>query len=262
MKKWTWTDEYLISSYEVDAGARAPLYSLSKFMQETAYNHANHLEFGYAQLKAKNLFWVLSRLSIRVDRYPGWGERIQVCTWPADLERLFAYRDFRVLDEEGNPIGAAGSAWLILDASKRRPQRQDLLKEKSAMFPRERALEERPGKIDKLSHPEEGPLFPVRYSDLDLYNHVNNSQYIRWILDSYPEEIRREYDVTLFEINFLSEAKMGDEISIHTEVPEGSDPGLVHAFHHGVKRKADNRDICLARAIWEKKPVESSALKT
>jgi acyl-ACP thioesterase len=253
MKEWTWTDEYLISSYEVDAGSRLPLYSMTKYLQETAYNHADHLEFGYAQLKEKNLFWVLSRLLIRVDRYPGWGDRIQVRTWPAGIESLFAFRDFRVLDEEGAPIGAAGSAWLVLDAGKRRPQRQDALKEKSPLFPLERALEERPGKIHTLSDAEEGPPFPVRYSDLDLYNHVNNSKYIQWILDSYPGEMHREFEVALFEINFLSEAKMGDKISIHTETGEGSDPLLAPAFRHSIKRESDNRDICLARAIWKKK---------
>jgi len=32
-KKWTWTDEYLISSYEVDTKGKALLLKLSKFMQ-------------------------------------------------------------------------------------------------------------------------------------------------------------------------------------------------------------------------------------
>jgi hypothetical protein len=52
-KKWIWADEYLIRSYEVDAMGRASLHTLSKFMQETAYNHANHLEFGYVHFKKK-----------------------------------------------------------------------------------------------------------------------------------------------------------------------------------------------------------------
>lgn len=255
-RKWAWTDEYSISSYEVAADSKATLYTLGKFMQETAYNHANHLEFGYAQLKEKNLFWVLSRLLIKIGRYPGWGEKIQIRTWPTGVERLFAFRDFLILDEGGAPIGAAGSAWLVLDAVKRRPQRPGdlkLLMEKSSLFPQERALENRPEKIADLSAPEEGPVFPVRYSDLDLYDHVNNAKYMQWILDGYPMQMHREFEVTDFEINFLSESKMGDEISIQTETAEHPGPASAPAFGHCIKRKADNRNICLARAIWRKR---------
>ena len=249
-KKWIWTDEYFISSYEVDANGKASLPTLSKFMQETAYNHANHLEFGYHQLKEKNLFWVLSRLLIKIERYPKWGDKIQIRTWPSGVERLFAYRDFRVLTEQGTPIAAAVTAWLILDAQKRRPQRPDELKDRIKLLPNERALEERPAKIPGLSNPVEGRFFPVRYSDLDLYNHVNNAKYIEWILDSFPGEMHREFSVTEFEINFLSEAKLGDEAAIHTEKIEDEDVSLV--FGHCIKRKADNRDICLASSRWKK----------
>ncbi len=161
---------------------------------------------------------------------------------------MFAYRDFLFMDEQEVPIGAASSGWLMLDAEKRRPQRPTELKEKNHLFPEERALDRRPLKIQTLSEPEKGPSFPVRYSDLDLYNHVNNAKYIQWILDSYPEEMNREYEVTTFEINFVSEAKMGDEVAIYTErlKSSSSEP----AFHHGIKRKADNRDICLAETMW------------
>lgn len=246
--KWSWEDEYVVSSYEVDARAQMPLAALGKFLQETAYNHANHLGFGYAHLKEKGLFWVLSRLLVVVNRYPGWGERIRVRTWASGVESLFAYRDFQVLDEQDHVIGGAGSAWLVLDAEKRRPQRQELLKKMSHLFPTERAFEQRPAKIPPLSEPEQGPFFPVRYSDLDLYDHVNNAKYIQWILDSYPEQIHRQYEVGVFEINFVSEAKMGDEVAIHTEKP--GTPDL--AFRHSVKRKVDNRDVCLASAKWRK----------
>jgi medium-chain acyl-[acyl-carrier-protein] hydrolase len=248
VKKWTWTDEYLIASYEVDARGKAPLPALCKFMQETAYNHAHHLEFGYAQLKEKNLFWVLSRLLIRIDRYPSWGERIQLRTWPVGVDGLFAFRDFQFVDEQETPFGGASTSWLILDAEKRRPQRPGELKGKSRQFPEERALEELPAKLPKLSNPEEGPFFPVRYSDLDLYDHVNNARYIQWILDSYPLNMHRDFDIETFEINFLAETKIGDEAAIHTQTIDGSD----YAFLHSIKRKADNRDICLARVIWKR----------
>lgn len=250
-----WTDNYLISSYEVDARGRASLTTLCKFMQETAYNHANHLGFGYSQLRESGLFWVLSRMLIQVNRYPRWDEKIRVRTWPSGMDRLFAFRDFLIVGEGGMPIGAAGSAWLMLDTEKRRPRRPeefDRLTANSHLFPTGRSLEHRPGKVPPLIEPEEGVSFPVRYSDLDLYDHVNNARYVQWISDNYPKEILRRNDVAECEINFVSESKMGDHAAIYTQRVEESPGDSSYRFRHAVKRKADNKDICLAELIWRK----------
>ncbi len=254
-KIFKWTDNYLISSYEVDARGRASLTTIFKFMQETAYKHADHLGFGYTQLQESGLFWVLSRLLIRVHRYPRWDEKIRVQTWPSGMDRLLAFRDFSILDEKDAVIGAAGSAWLMLDTEKRRPRRPgefDRLTVNSHLFPTERSLERRPGKVAALTEPEEGVSFPVRYSDLDLYDHVNNAGYVRWISDNYPGEILRRNDVVECEINFVSEAKMGDEAAIYTQSLEDVPGDASYRFRHAVKRKSDNKDICLAEMIWRK----------
>jgi medium-chain acyl-[acyl-carrier-protein] hydrolase len=245
-KKWTWTSPYPVHSYEVDARGKVSLPTICKLMQETAYRHAHHLGFGYHQLKEKNLFWVLARLLIKMYQYPQWGETVQIRTWPSGVERLLAFRDFLILNEQGARLGAAGSAWLMLDVEKRRPQRPDELRDRIKLLPAERALEERPGKIPPLSEFHPGTFFPVRYSDLDLYNHVNNAKYIEWILDSFPGNLHREFEVAVFAINFLSETKIGDEVAIHTEKVENSPPG----FRHCIKRKEDNSDVCQARTEW------------
>lgn len=245
-KEKVWQDEYLIRSYEVDAQKRAPLPTLCKFMQESAYRHAEHLELGYRHLKEKNQFWVLSRLLIKIDRYPQWGDKIELQTWSTGVEGLFAYRDFQFLDHLGHLLGAARSAWLILNGEKRRPQRLDELKERRDLLTEKRALNEKPGKLPSLTNPGQDSLFLVRFSDLDLYNHVNNARYIQWILDSYPLEMHQKFEVSSFQINFLSEAKFGDEISIHTEPVAGTAVG----FSHCLKRREDDQDICRARSQW------------
>jgi acyl-ACP thioesterase len=232
----------------VDAQGKLPLPSLAKFMQETAYNHANHLGFGYTQLNEKNLFWVLSRLIIKMDSYPRWLDNLQVCTWPSGVESLLAYRDFAILDGAGNRIGAAGSAWLALDAERRRPQRMTLLKEKEHLFPDQSALKEKPVKIPALTDPQQETLFPVRYSDLDLYDHVNNARYMQWVVDSYPEDLLRRFEIGVFEINFLSETKLSDEILLRTQQIETSQTAPI--FLHSLHRASDQRAVCAARVTW------------
>lgn len=243
-------EEYVVTSYEADARGKASLTTLCKFMQETAYHHAHHLGFGYEHLQEVNTFWVLSRLSIEVDRYPAWDDRITLRTWASGIEGILALRDFRFFDDKGNVFGNATTSWLILDAVRRRPQRQDELKKSSHLWPEDRALDRNAGKVPKLSDGEPGPFFPVRYSDLDLYDHVNNAKYVQWIMDSYPVQMQREMKVASFEINFLAETKIEDEAAVFTE-KTGEDPHKPE-FRHSVRRKADDRDICLARVQWAK----------
>ena len=200
-RKKVWVDEYTIRSYEVDTQRKATLPTLCRFLQETAYHHAHNLKLGYAHLKEKNQFWVLSRLLIKMTKYPEWGGRVEIHTWPSGVERLFALRDFKIVDNKDVSLGAAVSAWLILDSEKRRPRRPDFLKEEIGDLVGEPALEERPVKIPNIISAPKGPVFPVRYSDLDLYNHVNNVKYIQWILDSYPVEMHREFEISKVEIS-------------------------------------------------------------
>ncbi len=249
--KTIWTDEYLASSYEVDAQGKLSLPSLAKFMQETAYNHANHLDFGYEHLKKLNHFWVLSRLQIKMDRYPKWTEKILLRTWPSVIDNLLAYREFQILDESGQLMGVAGSAWLMLDWEKRRPQRTTLLQEKLLQFPKERVTEEPPAKLPNLTHSQDSPSFPVRYSDLDLYEHVNNARYMQWIVDSYAAEIHKTFEIGSFEINFLSESRLGDDIFIQTEELAESETKVSRL--HCVRRVGDDRAVCLARLGWKKR---------
>ena len=107
--------EFSISSYDLDPGGKARLTTLANFFQETAYQHAKELGLGYEDMKVRKTIWALSRMRIQIHRYPAWNERIMLETWPSGAEKLFALRDFRVLDAGGEVIATASTAWLILD---------------------------------------------------------------------------------------------------------------------------------------------------
>ena len=249
MKK-SWEDEYSIPFGEMDTKNEVFLSHLWNMMQETAWNHATHLKVGYSDLAEQKYFWVLSRLFIQMDEYPGWGEKIKVKTWLTGMGRLFALRNFSITNSKGKIISTARSAWLVLDLKSRRPQRIEPLFKRILPLLDCPAEVEEPEKIPGSVHPKKENLFKVRYSDIDRHHHVNNTKYIEWILDSYPFEMHQKFHIHTFEINFLAESSREDEISIHTE-PLGDSPP---AFLHSVFRKGDGRELCRARASW--KPID------
>jgi len=247
MKK-SWEDEYSIPFGEVDTKNEVFLSHLWNLMQETAWHHATHLKVGYSDLAEEKYFWVLSRLFIQMDEYPGWGEKIKVKTWLTGMGRLFALRHFSIANSKGDILGTAKSAWLVLDLKSRRPQKiEPVFKHLLHLFDDLPSAEE-PEKIPAPVRSKMEKSYTVRYSDIDMHHHVNNTKYIEWVLDSYSFEMHRKYHIHTFEINFLAESSHGDEISIHTEPVED----LPFTFLHSVFRKGDGRELCRARVSWKR----------
>ena len=246
--KASWEDEYHISFYEVDTKNEAFLPVLWSFMQETAWHHADHLQLGYSDLMEQHYFWVLSRLSVQMEEYPRWGDRIRVKTWLTGTGRLFALRQFSIADLTGKNLGTAGSAWLVLDLKTRKPQKiEPLFKHLSHLFDHLPPAEE-PEKLPAPVQPKSKKSYEVRYSDIDIHHHVNNIKYIEWILDSHPFEMNQTHQIHTFEINFLAESSYKDAISIQTETLQESPP----TFLHRIFREGEGKELCRARTGWER----------
>jgi medium-chain acyl-[acyl-carrier-protein] hydrolase len=202
---------------------------------------------GYSHLMEQQYFWVLSRLSIQMEEYPRWGDQIRVKTWLTGTGRLFALRQFSIADSRRNIIGTAKSAWLVLDLKSRKPQRiGPVFKHIEHLFDGLPPAEE-PPKIPVPVHPKMEKSYTVRYSDIDMYHHVNNIKYVEWILDSFPIEMNQTHRIHTLEINFLGESTQGDEIAIYTEALKETRP----IFLHNIIRKDDGRELCRARTWWK-----------
>jgi medium-chain acyl-[acyl-carrier-protein] hydrolase len=246
--KTSWEDEYSISFYEVDTKNEVFLPVLWSYMQETAWHHADHLRLGYSDLMAQQYFWVLSRLSVQMEEYPQWGDRIRVKTWLAGTGRLFALRQFSIADLTGKILGTARSAWLVLDLKNRKPQKiEPFFKHLRHLFDPLPPAEE-PEKLRAPVQPKSRKSYEVRYSDLDIHHHVNNVKYIEWILDSVPFEMNQTHQIHTFEINFVAESSYEDAILIQTETLQESPP----AFLHRVSREGEGKELCRARARWKR----------
>ena len=247
MKK-SWEDEYTIPFCEVDTKESVFLPTLWNLMQETAWHHADHLKVGYSDLAEQKYFWVLSRLSIQMEQYPGWDEKIKIRTWLTGMGRLFALRHFSIANSKGDILGTAKSGWLVLDLKSRRPQRiEPVFKHLLHLFDGLPSTEE-PEKLPSPVRSKMEKSYMVRYSDIDMHHHVNNTIYIEWILDSYPFEMNQTHQIHTFEINFLAESSYGDGISVHTEPVENFPLALLHS----VFRKGDGRELCRAKVSWKR----------
>jgi acyl-ACP thioesterase len=239
-----WKEELRIRSYEIDLSGRVPVPVLLNFIQEAASNHADFLRLGVDDLEPLNRLWVLSRVKIDIATSPGWGDRVVLHTWPAGIDRLFALREVRIVDETERVIVSASSAWLVLDADTRRPVRIGRL-----VGDRGLSLEPDPNRatLEKLPPPERidrEHRLSVQLSDLDINDHVNNARYVEWVLNTYPLDFVQAHEVHGCEVNFLSECGYAEAMTIRTLTR------LDETYLHAVARQGGEGEVCRIRLRW------------
>jgi acyl-ACP thioesterase len=244
-KKPVWRDDYTVRSYEVNRMQVIQFPNLCHYLQETAWHHAENLEFGYFDLEKKGQMWVLAGLVIEMEKYPRWDDFITVETWPKGTERLFALRDYVISDKDGSRMGAAASFWLLLDSASKKPLRLTQFRHDVPLSEDRHGIDESYSKIPPLEPNELGTpsLREVRFSDLDQNNHVNYVQYIRGIIDTYPLQYHSGHAIRRFEINYMAEAVYGDIMEIYSaDRPEYT--------LHSVKRGGVDEELCRAKIYW------------
>ena len=239
------TGLYPVRSYEVDTEGRLRIPDLCNYLQESAGLHARKLGVSVEQLLEEGMTWFLWRLHLRIERLPAWTEEVTVETWPSELGKPFAVRDFR-LRIGGDEIGVATSAWLLMDVARRRPIRR---------FPRPiaelhpetpvRALRDRFRRLPALQQESHLRSFNPRRSDLDLNGHLNHVATISAMLEAVPEDRFDPSRLQGLEVEFLGEGAYGD--ALRASCGPDDDPGrLLHRLH----RVDDGKELARARSLW------------
>ena len=236
--------EFQVRSYECGPEGAATLPTICNYLQEAASLNAESLAFSKSNFAAagENISWVLTRLRVKMDRYPRWEEKITVVTWPRGGRRIVAYRDFELLDAAGNRLGTATSEWMLIDLSSRKlvPIPEQVFA--CANDVRPPVLGETPFVKLRWDCRElaGAQSFRAKRGDIDLNGHVNNVHYVEWLLETVPAASGVCSD---FEVIFRSETLAGEEV--RTEGVE-VEPGV---YVHRVSAP-DGHDHVLARTEW------------
>ncbi len=236
------TEHYPIRSYEIDSRGRLTIPSLCDYLQESAGLHARELGVSVEQLRRQGMTWFLWRLHVQVFELPAWGATVAVETWPAELGKPFAIRDFRLRSSE-REIGVATSAWLLMDLARNRPIRRypahirDLHPD-----PPRRALPDPFHRLPGCERVDAACDVVVRRGDLDLNGHLNHVAAIAAMLEAVPSELV-EQRLQALEVEFRGEGRYGEPLEARFE---GAEPEARHVL----VRPSDGKELARARSRW------------
>ena len=234
-----------VRTYECGPDGEATMVSVCNWLQEAASLNAETLSFSKSNFEAagENISWVLTRLKVRMSRFPKWGEKVSILTFPRGGRRIVAYRDFALTGNDGVELGRATSEWMLIDLASRKVVAIPDGVFAAANTIRAPVFGDEPLAKLRWDCREAAPdalVFRARRGDIDLNGHVNNVHYVEWLMEGRPDSAMpcRELDIV-----FKSETLVGEEVRVESVETESG------VFVHRVYAP-DGRDHVIARTAF------------
>jgi acyl-ACP thioesterase len=228
-----WRETFPVRFGAIDRSDRLTLNAIFQFFQEAAICHAENLGVGREEMARTGQAWILSRMTVVVERRPKYCETVTVRSWPRGGEKLFAIRNYDIRDSNDVPAVSARSAWLVVDMEKRRPLRPQFIMDN---MPQNEGVDALAPELNGAAGLEERHNLQKNgerkalYTDIDYNGHVNNVRYIQWIEDTLDPQLLEKAEKMRFDINYLNEILNGETVELMTSPIEDNNCKNAFAF--------------------------------
>jgi len=239
-----YTENYKIRYSEIDYKLTVKPSSLLQLMQEIASENAENLGFGYSFLTQKKLGWFLLKYHIEFEKYPSNINSLTIKTEPRGYNKLFAFRDFEIYNNE-TQLGRATTTWGLIDlTTKNMTNVQESLKDNGYMKPFARKENDLSyNKIQPIEKIDCEKKFEIRYDDLDVNKHANNSNYIIWALETLNFDFRAKNNIKTIDMLFKKEVGFDSVVASQVEIKN-------NITKHRLYNLKTNEDLCLIQIEW------------
>ncbi len=238
----TLENTYPVSMSEQDMQYAIKPAALLNFLQDMGAKNIDGTDFGRQELLDRGLAWFLVRYRIEFDNYPLGINEIRIQTENRGALRQTAYRDFEAFSPTGERLLRATTSWLMVNLNSKS------LVNIEQEFPEVHKFEKRSDDLilRKIKSPAEfdsEKLFHVRYDDLDMNGHVNNTVYMTWAMESLDYDFHIKHTLKALDIYYKHEVKYGEDIISCSKIFENTS-------NHVIKNASTDEDVCLISAEW------------
>ena len=238
---------YTIATYDLDMKYSTTIPVFCNYFYDVGKKHGEII-LKDNDFMPDGVVFVATRYQIRIDRYPVSGERVLVRSWLSPIVNKYVIRNYLLIDESGEIFGRAINSATTFNLKKRTGEDLsagvNLTKIKTPDM--EPALPNVFEKIPDVVSPVYAHKIDVRYFDCDFYQHVNNTKYIEWCIETLPIEFLKKHTLYEIDINFKKESSIGDRLIVKTCA--GSEENV---FIHSITNEDGSKDIVRMKSIWK-----------
>ncbi|MBA0691081.1 hypothetical protein Goari_008729 [Gossypium aridum] len=251
-----------VRSFEIDSEYKMSTKAIMNYLQEASLNYAKKLgltidpRFGITPgMRKMDLVWVFRGIHIEVDRYPCWGEVVQILHWTCASGRTGVRFDWTINDiNTGETLVRASCLAVMMNKNTRKSCKlPEEVKDEIKAYLREdvepivEAFKCSCPQIEAMDHIKTG-LTPG-WNDLDVNYHVNNAKYLDWILESTPDSIRDRHELWKMNFEYRKECLKDDVVqSLSRVVPSNEKNREIEVEH--VLRLESGHQVLRARTVW------------
>uniref|UniRef100_R4J2L6 Acyl-[acyl-carrier-protein] hydrolase n=1 Tax=Cuphea avigera var. pulcherrima TaxID=83566 RepID=R4J2L6_9MYRT len=265
---------FSIRSYEIGTDRTASIETLMNYLQETSLNHCKSTGilldgFGRTpEMCKRDLIWVVTKMKIKVNRYPAWGDTVEINTWFSRLGKIGKGRDWLISDcNTGEILIRATSAYATMNQKTRRLSKlpYEVHQEIAPLFvDSPPVIEDNDLKLHKFEVKTGDSIhkgLTPGWNDLDVNQHVSNVKYIGWILESMPTEVLETQELCSLALEYRRECGR-DSVLESVTAMDPTKVGGRSQYQH-LLRLEDGTDIVKCRTEWRpKNPGANGAIST
>ena len=205
-----WEETRPIASYETDVHSELKLSALWRICQEISGRHLTAHGLSYERMKADGKVFLFLCNAAEIARMPRHREPVRFSTWPCGRRAAQFYRRYRLENAEtGERLVDVNQSSVLVD-----PAAHKVLRPKEFLdygYPIGEAEGEPLRRLELPEGMEPVGERTVRYSDLDYNGHLSNALYVDFLTDFVPDCPK----ITEFQINYINECRLGDQIVLH-----------------------------------------------
>jgi len=238
--------KYSVNYYNVDNNFKLSVTSLLRFFEDLAITHSDASGLGFEFYNKNKVAWFLTRWFVKIESLPKLGEEITIITTPKSFNNFYANREFEVYNSSSKLIITANTLWVFLDASTRKPKNipeevfrgYGLSDDGKKYFTK---LEE----IKPIAERDSEHSFRILRRDLDYNNHLNNSHYVSYGLETIPSHIQDGMQLKQIVVNYLQEAYLNESINVALKMGNGKEPvSCINTISR------DEVELCRIKTNW------------
>lgn len=232
--------DYRVLSHDTGHNGEVHPSAVFRYFQETADSQMRAEGPTYRELYEQGLAFVLSRMHVRLHSTLRAYDNITVQTWAYDPPRGAAFERYYQMYRGDELVAEAGSVWALLNV-------------KTGELCRVGSVDVHYGSDEPLDigtrfrlpslEWQTADTHTVRYADVDINNHMNNTRYLDMLCDRIPAI--DALHITDMQIAYLAEAPLGETLAVNYAATE-EDGRTVYWFE---TERADGK--CNVRARIE-----------
>lgn len=194
-----------------DENSLMSIPAILDMFQDVAGIHADSVGIGALELEERGLFWIVSKIRLRVFRRPEVQETVDAVTWIQPADRATCERDWSI-SKDGEMLAYVRSVWAALRRDNFRPAHMaDFYPDSDfTMAPPDDEPFTRMGKY--FDNAELLGEYTIRSVDIDRGGHMNNVNYVRALLGCFTCAQLAEMDIRELDMQFLLQCYEGETI--------------------------------------------------